>query len=89
MSLSYFSNTVNYRREWQIVQSLSQKHGKDLILASQILTMWKTRQGSDTPVIFQITEHLFHLDRLYCETNFRDDFAVKTLINNCSTVIVR
>uniref|UniRef100_A0AC34FGJ1 Uncharacterized protein n=1 Tax=Panagrolaimus sp. ES5 TaxID=591445 RepID=A0AC34FGJ1_9BILA len=76
-------------REWQIVQNLYNKNGNDLILASEILSMWRIRQGSNTPVIFQITDHLLHIDRLYHATNFKDDFSVKTLLNNYSTVLVR
>jgi hypothetical protein len=76
-------------REWQIVQSLFKKNGDDLILATEILSMWRTRQGSNTPVIFQISDHLLHIDRLYHSTNFKDDFSVKTLLNNYCTVLVR
>uniref|UniRef100_A0A914ZDK1 Uncharacterized protein n=1 Tax=Panagrolaimus superbus TaxID=310955 RepID=A0A914ZDK1_9BILA len=76
-------------REWQIVQNLYNKNGNDLVLATEILSMWRIRQGSNTPVIFQITDHLLHIDRLYQSTNFKDDFSVKTLLNNYSTVLVR
>ncbi|KAE9555567.1 hypothetical protein FO519_001238 [Halicephalobus sp. NKZ332] len=76
-------------REWITVQNSFKSNEKELKKATDILTMWRARTGTETYLIFQITEHLLTLDRLNMTTDRRNELQMKALINNYCTVIVR
>uniref|UniRef100_A0AC34QPD1 LAS1-like protein n=1 Tax=Panagrolaimus sp. JU765 TaxID=591449 RepID=A0AC34QPD1_9BILA len=76
-------------REWNLVKNTFRKNGQDLKIATDILDMWKARQGNETYLVFQITDHLLTLDRLDDMTDRRDSLQVKTLVNNYCTVLIR